>query len=86
VPPVDKALMNPYQDLIYPITVPIFVLVSKKKYDVMINMEILQVNLLIIVFIVGLIVSLILLVTVKKRDYKPRPRYVIIYYINFFNP
>ena len=75
IPPVDTPLLNTYQDLIYPITVPLFILLTKKKLGA--EVEFLGgLPIWLVTIIAGGIVSMTILLTVKKRDYKPRPRYV----------
>ena len=75
IPPVDTPLLNAYQDLIYPITVPLFILLTKKKINAKIDF-LGGLPLWLITIIAGGIVSMVILLTVKKRDFKPRPRYV----------
>jgi hypothetical protein len=83
VPPVETALLNQYQDLIYPITSPMFVIWSKQGMDIKLDF-LGGFPLWAFVCCIGIVVSLILLVTVKKRDFKPRPRYVSSAYFPYF--
>lgn len=78
VPPVDDPLLHPYQDLIYPILSPLFITATKHslKMEVGGSLYLWQ-----LITIIGFVISLVILITVKKKDWKARPRWVSIYSI-----